>query len=109
MHLFDLYFIIFTWINFQDVVVKKKKKLTPKERAEQIRLEEERISKIEKELADSSETPENAEQFDRLLLANPNSSELWAKYMSFHLAVSIIYLKPSYVILLLFSSTKLYL
>lgn len=67
----------------------KKKKLTPKERKEQIRLEEERIHKIEKELADSSRHPENAEQFDRLLLGNPNSSEFWTKYMSFHLAVSL--------------------
>lgn len=75
---------------FQDVVVKKKKKLTPKERAEQLRLEEERISKIERELADSTKNPESADQFDRLLLANPDSSELWTKYMSFHLAVCFI-------------------
>lgn len=70
--------------------MKKKKKLSPKERAEHIRLEEERIAKIEKEIADNSGNPESAENFDRLLLANPNSSELWTKYMSFHLAVSLV-------------------
>lgn len=60
-----------------------------KDNIPQIRLEEERIYKIENELADSSRLPENADQFDRLMLGNPNSSELWTKYMSFHLAVSI--------------------
>ncbi|KAG5876543.1 hypothetical protein JTB14_010314 [Gonioctena quinquepunctata] len=67
-------------------VVKKKTKLTPAERAKLAREEEERISKIEKELADSTKTPESAELFDRLLLANPNSSELWTKYIAFHTA-----------------------
>ncbi|KAJ8954403.1 hypothetical protein NQ318_011077 [Aromia moschata] len=71
----------------ESVSVKKKKKMTPAERAELARQEEERISRIEKELADSTSSPKSAEQFDRLLLANPNSSELWTKYMSFHIAV----------------------
>lgn len=70
--------------------VKKKKKLTPAERAEMLRQEEERISKIERELADSSNTPQSADQFDRLLVANPNSSELWTKYISFHIAATEI-------------------
>nr|CAH7737780.1 unnamed protein product [Callosobruchus chinensis] len=65
---------------------KKKKKLTAAERAELAKKEEERISKIERELADATKAPENAEQFDRLLMGNPNSSELWTKYMSFHIA-----------------------
>lgn len=85
---------------FQVVAVKKKKKLTPKERMEQLRVEEERISKIERELADSSKDPESAEQFDRLLLANPNSSELWTKYMSFHLAVSQLICLKWFIILI---------
>lgn len=63
--------------------------MTPAERAEFARQEEERLSKIEKELADTTRTPETAEQFERLLLANPNSSELWARYITFHIAVSI--------------------
>lgn len=70
-------------------MVKKKKKLTPAERAELARQEEERLYKIEKELADPTKTPENAEQFERLLLANPNSSELWARYITFYIAVSV--------------------
>lgn len=68
--------------------MKKKKKLTPAEKVELARQEEERISKIEKELADSTKPLESAEQFDRKLLGNPNSSELWTRYMSFHIAVS---------------------
>ncbi|CAG9825023.1 unnamed protein product [Phaedon cochleariae] len=71
-----------------EVVKKKKKKLSAKERAELARLEEERISKIEKELADLNSTPQSADQFDRLLLANPNSSELWTKYIAFHTAAT---------------------
>ncbi|XP_044266223.1 protein RRP5 homolog [Tribolium madens] len=65
---------------------KKKVKLTPAERAEIAKKEEERISKIENELADSTIPPQSAEQFDRLLLANPNSSKLWLQYMSMHIA-----------------------
>nr|XP_015835283.1 PREDICTED: protein RRP5 homolog isoform X2 [Tribolium castaneum] len=67
---------------------KKKKKLTPAERAEIAKKEEERISKIENELADSTIPPQSAEQFDRLLLANPNSSKLWLQYMSMHIATT---------------------
>ncbi|CAH1982414.1 unnamed protein product [Acanthoscelides obtectus] len=66
--------------------MKKKKKLTAAERAELAKKEEERISKIERELADATKPPESAEHFDRLLVGNPNSSELWTKYMSFHIA-----------------------
>lgn len=63
--------------------------MTSTERKELAKKEEERISKIEKELADSGATPVSAEQFDRTLLANPNSSELWLKYMAMHVAVNI--------------------
>lgn len=67
---------------------KKKKKLTPAERAELAKQEEERIRRIENELADPSTVPESAEQFDRLVLAHPNSSKIWAQYIAFHLSVS---------------------
>ncbi|KAK9872990.1 hypothetical protein WA026_020337 [Henosepilachna vigintioctopunctata] len=67
---------------------KKKKKLTPAEKAEQLRMEEERISKIEKDLADTSKEPDNIEQFERILLAEPNSSALWIKYISHYLALA---------------------
>ncbi|CAH1104644.1 unnamed protein product [Psylliodes chrysocephalus] len=72
----------------EETTVKKKKKLSAAERAQQAKEEEARISKIENELADSTRTPESAEQFDRLLLANPNSSELWTKYIAFHTAAT---------------------
>ncbi|CAH1110436.1 unnamed protein product [Psylliodes chrysocephalus] len=72
----------------EETMVKKKKKLSAAERAQQAKEEEARISKIENELADSTRTPESAEQFDRLLLANPNSSELWTKYIAFHTAAT---------------------
>ncbi|CAG9854962.1 unnamed protein product [Phyllotreta striolata] len=72
----------------EETTVTKKKKLSAAERLQQAKEEEERISKIEKELADASKSPENAEQFDRLLLANPNSSELWTKYIAFHTAAT---------------------
>lgn len=70
----------------EDSTPKKKKKLTAAERVAEMRKAEERISKIEKELADSQKNPESAEQFDRLLLATPHSSALWIKYISFHLS-----------------------
>lgn len=73
-------------------MVKKKKKLTPAERAELARQEEERLSRIEKELTDPTRTPESAEQFERLLLANPNCSEMWARYITFYIAVSVWWL-----------------
>lgn len=68
--------------------VKKKKKLSVAERAELAKQEEERIRQIENELADPSKVPESAEQFDRLVLAHPNSSKIWAQYIAFHLSVS---------------------
>lgn len=73
----------------QELITKhqKKKKMTPAERAEAARLEEERIRNIEMELADSQATPKTADQFDRLVLANPNNSMLWINYMAFHLEV----------------------
>ncbi|KAJ8920750.1 hypothetical protein NQ315_004890 [Exocentrus adspersus] len=72
----------------QREVTKKKVKLTPKERAKLAREEEERLSKIEKELADSTTEPKSVEQFERLLVANPNSSEYWSRYISFHAAAT---------------------
>ncbi|KAH1024610.1 protein RRP5 homolog [Dendroctonus ponderosae] len=69
---------------------RKKMKLSPAERADLLRTEEERIAKIEKELADTSKAPESAEQFDRLLLSKPDSAELWAKYIAFHIAATEI-------------------
>lgn len=72
----------------QNTKKQKKKKLTAAERAELARQEEEKIRQIENDLANPEKVPETAEQFDRLVLANPNSSKIWAQYIAFHLSVS---------------------
>ncbi|KAL1490894.1 hypothetical protein ABEB36_011571 [Hypothenemus hampei] len=72
----------------QEPLKQKKKKLTPAEKASLIKEEEERIRKIENELADENHIPETAEQFDRLLMAKPDCAELWAKYIAFHVAAT---------------------
>lgn len=47
--------------------------------------EEVHIRGIEKRMRDE-EAPETVEEFDRLLMQNPNSSFLWIKYMAFMLS-----------------------
>ena len=47
--------------------------------------EEIHIRGIEKRMRDD-EAPETVEEFDRLLMQNPNSSFLWIKYMAFMLS-----------------------
>lgn len=76
---------------------KKKRKLSTAEREGLAMQMEERIRQIENELADPNKTPESAEQFERLLLARPNSSKIWAQYIAFHLSVSlcILYVEKS--------------
>jgi rRNA biogenesis protein RRP5 len=58
----------------------------------QRRREEQEISKRESALADGTAdaNPETAGDFERLLAGNPNSSELWIRYMAFHLSVADI-------------------
>ncbi|KFB37345.1 AGAP003595-PA-like protein [Anopheles sinensis] len=62
-----------------------KKRLTAKERFEIIKQEEDRLRKIEEELANPSTDPHTPDQFDRLVLAQPNNSMLWIRYMVFHM------------------------
>lgn len=64
---------------------KRKKKLTPAEKREQFKKEEARIREIEESLAKSIDAPESVDHFDRLVLANPNDSMIWIKYMAYHL------------------------
>jgi rRNA biogenesis protein RRP5 len=64
---------------------KKKKKLTTAEKVDKARQEEEKLREIERQLSASDTKPQSSDQFDRLLLANPNNSELWIAYMAFHL------------------------
>ena len=56
----------------------------------QRRREEQEIAKREAALADGTadENPETAADFERLLAGSPNSSELWIRYMAFHLSVA---------------------
>ena len=68
-----------------EVVEVKRKKLTSVEKFQAIKDEENRVRQIEEELADPALDPHTTDQFDRLLLASPNSSLLWIKYMVFHM------------------------
>lgn len=65
---------------------KARKKAAAKKR------EEEEISRREAALADGTadQNPETAADFERLVAGNPNSSELWIKYMAFHLSLADI-------------------
>ncbi|XP_053667580.1 protein RRP5 homolog [Anopheles marshallii] len=62
-----------------------KKRSTGKERFEAMKQEEERLRKIEDELANPSADPHTPDQFERLVLAQPNNSMLWIRYMAFHM------------------------
>lgn len=67
----------------------KKKKLTAAERQEQERQKEREIRQREEALA-SNDFPNSVDQFDRLVLANPNSSLIWLQYMAYHLQATEI-------------------
>ncbi|KAF7994681.1 hypothetical protein HCN44_004153 [Aphidius gifuensis] len=68
---------------------KKKKKLSAAERREQERIKEREIRQREEALA-SNELPNSVDQFDRLVLASPNNSLVWLKYMAYHLQATEI-------------------
>ena len=61
-----------------------------RKRAAAKRREEEEISRREVALADGTadENPETAADFERLVASSPNSSEIWIKYMAFHLSLA---------------------
>lgn len=68
----------------------KKLKLSPKERFAAARSEEARIREIEQSLADDSVLPTSIDQFDRLVMTEPNSSRAWINYMVFHVQATEI-------------------
>lgn len=68
----------------------KKKKLTAQERFAATRIEEARIHEIEKSYADDSVQPTTVDQFDRLVMAEPNNSRAWINYMVFHVQATEI-------------------
>ena len=63
----------------------KKQRLTGEERYQRYMNEEERIRKIEDELADPNLDPHTPDQFERALMKDKNSSFTWIKFMAFHL------------------------
>jgi hypothetical protein len=52
--------------------------------------QEEKLRAKELALLDEYQTPETAADFERLLVASPNSSYLWLKYMAFQLSLADI-------------------
>jgi rRNA biogenesis protein RRP5 len=63
-----------------------------KKKQAQRRREEKEITRRETALADGTadENPETAADFERLIAGNPNSSEIWIRYMAFHLSLADI-------------------
>lgn len=63
-----------------------------KRKAAARRREEQEISRREAALADGTadENPETAADFERLLTSDPNRSELWIRYMAYHLSLADI-------------------
>ncbi|XP_071873490.1 ribosomal RNA Processing 5 [Bombus fervidus] len=67
----------------------KNKKLNAAERREQDRQKEREIRQREEALA-NNQLPNSVDQFDRLVLANPDSSIIWLQYMAYHLQTTEI-------------------
>lgn len=67
-----------------------KKKPTSQERFAVARSEEARIRAIEQSYADDDVIPATVDQFDRLVMAEPNSSRAWINYMVFHVQATEI-------------------
>ena len=61
------------------------KKKTKRQKRAAKRKEEESIYRAEQSLLDPNRQPDSSADFDRLLLANPNSSYLWIQYMAYQL------------------------
>jgi rRNA biogenesis protein RRP5 len=64
--------------------------VTLAEKRELARKEEDRLIKTEQRLMDETRTPQCADDFDRLVMASPDSSIIWVQYMAFHLQVLYI-------------------
>jgi rRNA biogenesis protein RRP5 len=62
-----------------------KRRKTRKERNEEVRQREELLRKKEELLMDTGRKPETVDDFEISVLASPNSSLVWLKYMAFHL------------------------
>jgi rRNA biogenesis protein RRP5 len=75
-----------------DVRNESSKSHKSRKRQAERRREERETSRRELALADGTadENPETAGDFERLLAGDPNSSELWIRYMAFHLSLADI-------------------
>ncbi|XP_041970013.1 rRNA biogenesis protein rrp5 [Aricia agestis] len=73
----------------EDKPKKKRKKLSPAEKLAKARAEEQRVREMEQRAIDN-DAPRSVDQFQRALLAAPNSSQLWIAYMAFHLQATEI-------------------
>lgn len=68
----------------------KAKKLRSKQKESVRRKAEQDIRKRESALADGTLVPESKDDFERMLIAQPNSSFLWVQYMAHHLQSAAI-------------------
>ncbi|CAM9409869.1 unnamed protein product, partial [Hapterophycus canaliculatus] len=59
-----------------------------RKKAKERREEEERIAARERALQDEDASPETAGDYERLLVATPNDSLLWVKFMAFKLSLA---------------------
>ncbi|XP_017020204.1 rRNA biogenesis protein RRP5 [Drosophila kikkawai] len=69
-----------------DVQPAKKKRLTAKEKAKAEVKEEQRLREIEQRNADPNARLETIDQYERLVIAQPNSSISWLRYIAFLLS-----------------------
>lgn len=74
----------------EEEVKSKPVKKTRKELKQEQQNTEQKLSKLEAELMDTSVRPDNSTSFERLLLSSPDSSLLWLQYMAFHLQATQI-------------------
>lgn len=63
----------------------KKKRKTREERGDEARQRESELRQKEIELSNTERTPKDQNDFEMAVLASPNSSLVWLKYMSFYL------------------------
>lgn len=63
----------------------KPKRLTREQRSDAKRAEEKQMRDKENELADLERTPKDEQDFEMAVVASPNSSIVWLKYMTFFL------------------------
>ncbi len=72
--------------NMETATNKVKTHISKKEKKLLDKLEAEQIARVEQRVLDGEDTePDTPEEFDRLVLASPNSSLCWIKYMAFYM------------------------